>query len=84
MSDTELEADSDENDQDGIVSTFTTTVESSKEVVDLIDEEDVHTTYAKLYRVSEKHEKLYQLATRKLNEVELEREELSTKVDEAN
>ena len=33
---------------------------------------------------SEKHEKLYRLATRKLSEVELEHEELSTKVDEAN
>ena len=84
LSDTEPKANFDESDQDGIVSAFTSTVESSKEVVDLIDEEDVHTTYAKLYRVSEKHEKLYQLATRKLNEVELEREELSTKVDEAN
>ena len=42
------------------------------------------TTYAKLYKVSEKHEKLYRLSTKKLREVELEREELSTKVDEAN
>ena len=31
-----------------------------------------------------KHEKLYRLATRKLSEVELEQEELFTKVDEAN
>ena len=31
-----------------------------------------------------KHEKLYRLVTRKLSEVELEQEELSTKVDEAN
>ena len=31
-----------------------------------------------------KHEKLYRLATRKLSEVELEQEELSIKVDEAN
>jgi len=37
-----------------------------------------------LYKVSEKHEKLYRLAKRKLNEVELEREEYSSKVDEAN
>ena len=37
-----------------------------------------------LYKVSKKHEKLYQLATRKLKEVELEHEELSIKVDEAN
>ena len=33
---------------------------------------------------SEKHEKLYRLATKKLNDVELDREELSTKFDEAN
>ena len=44
----------------------------------------IHTAYTKLYKVSKKHEKLYRLATRKLSEVELEHEELSTKVDEAN
>ena len=48
------------------------------------DQDDIHTTYAKLYKVFEKHEKLYRLSIKKLNEVELEREELSTKVDEAN
>ena len=99
MSDIEPEADSDESDQDGIMSAFTTIVESFEEVVDLIDEEeelieskfekmddqdDIHTTYTKLYKVSEKDEKLYRLATRNLGEVELEREELSTKVNEAN
>ena len=36
-----------------------------------------------MYKVSEKHEKLYRLATKKLSD-ELDREELSTKVDEAN
>ncbi|KAL0015787.1 hypothetical protein SO802_002856 [Lithocarpus litseifolius] len=41
-------------------------------------------TYAKLYKVSEKHEKLYRLATKKLSDVELECEKLSTKFDEAN
>ena len=35
-------------------------------------------------KVSEKHEKLYRLATKKLSDVELDREELSTKVHEAN
>ena len=45
------------------------------------DQDDIHTM---LYKVSKKHEKLYQLATRKLKEVELEHEELSIKVDEAN
>ena len=34
--------------------------------------------------VSEKHEKLYRLATKKLSDLELDREELSTKVDKAN
>ena len=81
------------------MSAFTTTIESTEKVVDIIDEEeelmeskfekmddqeDIHIAYTKLYKVSEKHEKLYRLATRKLSEVELEREELSTKVDEAN
>ena len=99
LSDTEPEVDSDESDQDGIVSAFTPTVESPKEVVDLIDEEeklieskfektddqdDIHITYTKLYTVSKKHKKLYRLAMRKLSEVELECEELSTKVDEVN
>ena len=48
------------------------------------EEDDIHTTYAKLYKVFEKHEKLYRLATKKLSDMELDREELSTKVDEAN
>ena len=48
------------------------------------DQDDIHTAYEKLYNVSEKHEKLYKLATKKLNDVELDREELSIKFDEAN
>ena len=48
------------------------------------DQDDIHTAYEKLYKVSEKHEKLYRLATKKLSDVELECEELSTKFDEAN
>ena len=35
-------------------------------------------------RYQKKHEKLYRLTTKKLSEVELEREEISTKFDEAN
>ena len=46
--------------------------------------DDIHTAYEKLYTLSEKHEKLYRLATKKLNDVELDHEELSTKFDEAN
>ena len=57
-------------------------IESKFEKMD--DQDDIHPAYTKLYKVFEKHEKLYQLAMRKLSEVELEREELSTKVDEAN
>ena len=98
LSDTELEDDSD-NEDDGILNAFTATVNPTKGIVEDVDEEedlveskfektdeqdDIHTAYAKLYKVSEKHEKLYRLATKKLSEVELEREEISTKFDEAN
>ena len=48
------------------------------------EKDDIHTAYSKFYKNFEKHEKLYNLATRKLSEVELEREELSTKVNEVN
>ena len=37
-----------------------------------------------MYKISEKHEKLYRLANKKLSDVELDREELSTKFDETN
>ena len=99
LSDTELEVDSEDSNQEGIVSAFTATIDSSKESEELDDEEedlmeskfeemdekdDIHTTYSKFYKNSEKHQKLYKLATRKLSEVELEWEELSTKVDDAN
>ena len=57
-------------------------MESKFEKMD--DQDDIHTTYTKLYKVFKKHEKLYRLATRKLSEVELKHEKLSTKVDEAN
>ena len=48
------------------------------------EQDDIHTAYEKLYKLSEKHEKLYRLAIKKLSDVELDREELSTKFDEAN
>ena len=54
-------------------------VESKFEQMD--EQDDIHIAYAKLYKVSEKHEKLYRLATKKLSEVEHEREEISTKFD---
>ena len=57
-------------------------VESKFEKMD--EQDDIHIAYAKLYKVSKKHEKLYRLAIKKLSEVELKREEISTKFDEAN
>ena len=99
LSDSEPETDSNESDQEGIVSAFTAIVKSTEGEVKVVDEEeemmesnfekmddqnDIHIAYAKLYKVFEKHKKLYKLTIRKLNEVELEREELFTKFDEAN
>ena len=87
------------NEDDGILNAFTTSVNPTEGIVKDVDKEedlveskfekmdeqdDIHTVYAKLYKVSEKHEKLYKLATKKLSEMELEREEISTKFDEAN
>ena len=57
-------------------------VESNFEKMD--DQDDIHIAYEKLYKLSEKYEKLYRLTTKKLSNVELDREELSTKFDEAN
>ena len=90
MSDTELEDDSD-NEDDGISNAFTAIVNPTEGIVEDVDEEeelvefkfekmdeqdDIHTAYAKLYKVSKKHEKLYRLTTKKLNNVELKREEI--------
>ena len=57
-------------------------MESKFEKMD--EQDDIHTTYAKLYKVLEKHEKLYRLTTKKLSDVELEQKEISTKFDEVN
>ena len=99
LSDIEPEIESNDSDDMGILSAFTTTVNPIEGVTETIDDEkdlvvskfekmdeqnDIHIAYAKLYNVSEKHEKLYRLATKKLSDVELDREELSTKVDETN
>ena len=98
MSDTEPEDDSDNKD-DGILNAFTATVNHTKGIVEDVDKEkelveskfekmdeqdDIHKAYAKLYQVLEKHEKFYRLATNKHSDVELEREEISTKFDKAN
>ena len=91
--------DDSDNEDDGILNAFTAIVNPTEGIVEDVEEEeelveskfekmdeqdDIHTTYAKLFKVSEKHHKLYRLATKKLSDVELEREEISTKFDEAN
>ena len=48
------------------------------------DQDDIHTAYEKLYKLSEKHEKLYRLTTKKFSDVELDREKLFIKFDKAN
>ena len=88
-----------ENEDDWILNAFTATVNPTKGIIEDVDEEenlveykfekmdeqdDIHTAYTKLYKVFEKHEKLYRLATKKLSDMEYEREEISTKFDEAN
>ena len=93
LSDTEPKEDSD-NEDDGILNAghidgIVEDVVEEEELVEskfvkMDDQDDIHTAYEKLYKLSEKHEKLYRLATKKLNDVELDREELSTKFDEAN
>ena len=86
LSDIKPEDDFD-NEDDGILNAFTTTVNPTERIVEDVDEEeelveskfekmdeqnDIHIAYAKVYKVLEKHEKLYRLATKKLSEVELE------------
>ena len=97
LSDTEAEDDSDNKD-DRILNAFTAIVNPTDGIVeDIVEEEElestfekmddqdnIHTAYKKLYKLSEKHEKLYRLTTKKFSDVELDHEELSTKVDEAN
>ena len=91
--------DDSNNEDDGILNAFIAIVNPTEGIVEDVNEEeelveskfekmdeqdDIHTAYAKLYKVSEKHEKLYRLTTKKLSEVKLEREEIFTKFDEAN
>ena len=86
LSDTEPEDDSD-NEDDGILNAFMATVNPTNGIFeDVVEEEelveskfekmddqdDIHTTYEKLYKFSEKHEKLYRLTTKKLSDVELD------------
>ena len=72
LSNTKPEDDSD-NEDNGILNAFTATVNPIEGIVEDVDEEkefveskfkkmdeqdDIHIAYAKLYKVSEKHEKL--------------------------
>ena len=98
MSDTKPEDDFN-NEDDGILNAFTATVNPIDGIVEDVDEEeelveskfekmddqnDIHTAYEKLYKLSEKHKKLYRLTIKKLSDVELNCEELFTKFDEVN
>ena len=77
LSDTEPEDDSDNEDNE-ILNAFTATVNPTDGIVeDVVEEEelveskfekmddqdDIHTAYEKLYKLSEKHEKLNRLTT---------------------
>ena len=74
-----------DNEDDGILNAFTAIVNPTKGIIENVDEEeelveskfekmneqdDIHTAYAKLYKVSEKREKLYRLTTKKLSDVQ--------------
>ena len=98
LSDTELEEDSNNEDNE-ILNAFTATINPTDGIVEDVDEkeelveskfekmddqDDIHIAYEKLYKVSEKHEKLYRLATKKLSDVELDCVELSIKYNETN
>ena len=87
LSDTKLETELDDSDDEGILSAFTATMDPTEGIIEVADEEkdlveskfekmdeqdDIYIAYAKLYKVSEKHEKLYRLSTKKASEVELE------------
>ena len=82
LSDTEPEDDLDNKD-DGILNAFNATVNPTERIDEEVGEEedlgeskfekmdeqdDIHTAYAKLYKVSEKHEKLYSSMIWSLNE----------------
>ena len=87
LSDTKPEDDLDDNDDERILNAFIVTVDPTdggSEIVDdeedlvdskfekMDDQDDIHTAYEKLYKVSKKHEKLYRLVTKKLSDVELD------------
>ena len=96
LNDTEPE---DDLDDEGILNAFRATVDPIDGGLEIVndedylvdskfekmdDQDDIHTTYEKLYKVSEKHKKLYRLTTKELSDMELNQEEFSTKFDETN
>ena len=98
LSDIELKDDSD-NVDDKTLNAFTASINPTEGIAKDVDEEEdlvdskfvtmndqdnIHTSFEKLYNLFEKREKLYRLATKKLSDVELDCEELSPKFDEAN
>ena len=87
MCNTEPEDDSNDNDDKRILNAFIAIVDPIDGVLEIVDDEeelvdfklekmddqdDIHTTYEKLYKISKKHEKLCRLATKKLSDVELD------------
>ena len=87
LSDTELEIELDDSDDEAILNAFTTTIDPTEGVTEIVgddedlveskiekmdEQDDIYTAYAKLYKVSEKHKKLCRLATKKLSDVELD------------
>ena len=87
LSDTEPKNDSNDNDDERILNAFTVIVDPTDGVLETIDDEedlvdskfekmddqdDIHTTYEKLYKVSEKYEKLNRLATKNLSDIKLD------------
>ena len=87
LSDIEPKIESNDSDNEGILNAFTATVDPTKKVIETVDDEedlvvskfekiyeqdDIHTAYAKLDKVFEKHEILYRLAIKKLSDVEIE------------
>ena len=87
LSDTEPEDDSDDNDDEGILNAFTAIVNPTDRVLETVndeedlvdskfekidDQDDIHIAYEKLYKVFEKHEKLYRFASKELSDVKLD------------
>ena len=85
LSDTEPEDDSN-NEDDGILNAFTATINPTEGIFEDVDEEKelVESKFEKMDEQDNIHTTYVKLTTKKLSDVELEREELSTKFDEVN